>query len=469
MPQSRIHNHFTLVLVMLGIAARIAAVIVLRSPTLPRSTYEHGEIAANLLTGRGFSTHFLGAFGPTSQQAPVYPFLVAGAFALGGIETERSLWILQLAQCALGGLLVWGVIRLANRWVPRCPAVGWIAGLIAALHPTLVYCATHVQVAGLAATLLVWFLLLGEEAAGLGRTRALVWSGLVLGILILSDPIMGLAALALPLAYARNRAWGDGIRGCLVTAGITSLVVAPWIARNYAVHGEFVPVKSSFGYAFWQGNCRLSEGTDKVVRASVDRIFEKSSGSLREQNAALWAARHEAGYLDDIALSQADKAFLGRHSEPERSRILLARALGELNEDAGRYARLCLRRLQYFWLFDETNPKTRVWLYRAPHLALSVFALFGLGIALAQRRGAIVPGLVVVLSIALFHVLTITSARFHIPIEPVMTIWAAIGVHGIASTIGKRHRAHFFTSASAGMVPRPHVPGFAYPRRPTVS
>ena len=132
--------------------------------------------------------------------------------------------------------------------------------------------------------------------------------------------------------------------------------------RNALVHGEFVAIKSTFGYAFWQGNCKLSEGTDKVRRASIEPILRRgaSESSLSGLNRALWEARHEAGYLDDIALTKDDYRRLGSVSEPERSRILFRRALAELGADPWRYPRLCLRRLRYFVLFDETNPKSRV-------------------------------------------------------------------------------------------------------------
>ena len=56
-------------LVLLAIAVRAGAVLILQSHLVPRSTYEHGEIAANLLAGHGFSVRFLGALGPTSQQS----------------------------------------------------------------------------------------------------------------------------------------------------------------------------------------------------------------------------------------------------------------------------------------------------------------------------------------------------------------------------------------------------------------
>ena len=163
--------------------------------------------------------------------------------------------------------------------------------------------------------------------------------------------------------------------------------MAPWIARNALVHGEFVAVKSTFGYAFWQGNCSQSEGTDKVIRPSVERSLAGESGDdgLSSLNRRIWAARHEAGYIDDIALSKGDLRLLGSVSEPERSRILFRRAMRELAEQPGRYARLCMRRFRYFWLFDETNPKTRVWIYRLSHLGLTIAATLGVGAGTAGR------------------------------------------------------------------------------------
>src|SRR5262245_53471922 len=140
-------------LILLAIAVRVAAVLVFRSYEASRSTDDHGEIAANLLAGRGFTMRFLGAEGPTSQQAPVYPLLVAAAYAIGGVGTPRALLILELGQSVLGGFLVWGVVRLARLVAPGHRGLARLAGLVVALHPTLVYAATHVQAATLGTTL----------------------------------------------------------------------------------------------------------------------------------------------------------------------------------------------------------------------------------------------------------------------------------------------------------------------------
>jgi 4-amino-4-deoxy-L-arabinose transferase-like glycosyltransferase len=415
--------------IVLAIGVRAAAVLLLQSHTVPHSTYEHGEIAANLLAGRGFSVRFLGADGPTSQQAPLYPVLVAAAYALGGVGTPRALLILELGQAVLGGLLVLAVLSLAREVAPGRPRLALLAAFITALHPTLVYAATHVQVALLAATWLVATLAGAFRTGRTGRLRDAGLTGLGLAGLALTDPILALVTpgllWAIALGQPRQRAcWLTALVALVAAAG-----VAPWVVRNVRVHGELVWIKSTFGYAFWQGNCALSEGTDKVVRSSVERALALGQGAgLRGLNQALWAARHEAGYLDDIALTQADYRALGSVSEPERSRMLFRRALADLRAEPGRYPRLCLRRLRYFVLFDETNPKTRNIVYRSTHLCLTLLAALGLVLAGRELRWRLAPTLLTAALIALFHTLTIISARFHIPLEPLMALWAAAGL-----------------------------------------
>jgi hypothetical protein len=430
-------------LVVLAIATRAAAVLILQSHTIPRSTYEHGEIAANLVAGGGFSMHFLGSDGPTSQQAPVYPAVVALAFMFGGVDSPQALLALQLAQSVLGGLLVLGVLKLGRGIAPHDPRLGWIACLIAALHPTLIYAATHVQVALLGTTLLVWVLAWAYQVGARGHTRDALITGGLLGLLALTDPILSLAALGVFAAVWAEQAtrrnpttgwWRLTATIMLAAAAVSS----PWLIRNALVHKEFVAIKSTFGYAFWQGNCALSEGTDKVVRPSVEKALARSASAsdLSGLNRAIWDARHEAGYLDDIVLTPEDRNWLGQFSEPERSRILFRRALADLRADPARYPHLCLRRLRYFLLFDETNPKTRVLAYRLPHLGLTVFALAGLIVAGPYLRIRLAPTVLTAVAITAFHTLTIVSARFHVPVEPLLAMWCAAGASRLLARTG---------------------------------
>ncbi len=422
-------------IIVLAIAVRAAAVMILQSHTVPHSTYEHGEIAANLLAGRGFSMHFLGSNGPTSQQAPVYPILVALAFAIGGVNSPKSLLILELGQSFLGGLLVLGMLKLCRGITPQERWLGWTAGLLVALHPTLIYSATHVQVASLGTTLLVWALAWAYQTGASGRRQDALITGGLLAVLALTDPILSLAATGIfPAIWAGRADRSNRRRASFVLATIALLAaaagVSPWLIRNACVHREFVAIKSTFGYAFWQGNCVLSEGTDKVVRPSVEKVLARaaSASTLSGLNRSIWEARHEAGYLDDIALTPDDRNWLGTFSEPERSRILFRKALVDLKANPSRYVWLCLRRLRYFLLFDETNPKTRVLAYRLPHVGLTLLAAVGLVLAGPLLRRRLVPTVLTAVAITVFHTLTIVSARFHVPIEPLLALWGAAGV-----------------------------------------
>lgn len=435
-------------LVAAAILARAAAVLVLQSHHVPRSTYEHGEIAASLVAGRGFSMHFLGADGPTSQQAPAYPFIVAAFYAVGGVERPGALLMLELSQAVLGGLMVLGVFRLGSWVSPARPAVAWCAATVAAFHPTLVYAATHVQVALLAATLVVWTLVWGVRAGASGAARDAVVTGLLLALCALTDPILGLAGVGVLSAIVIARtsdSRGPSWRTAAVIVATAGLGIMPWVIRNAFVHGEFVPIKSTFGYAFWQGNCSISEGTDKVVRASVEDVMNdaREADGLISYNRTIWKARHTAGYIDDIAMTKEYRRWLGTLPEPERSRVLLRLAFDDIGRDPARYAGLCLKRFRAFWLFDETNPRSRVMVYRASHLALTGLALLGLATAGPIVRRRSVPLLATAVVISLFHALTIVSARFHIPIEPLMAVAAGVGLAwlGDAATTILRRRS----------------------------
>jgi hypothetical protein len=457
-------------LVVLAIASRVAAVWILQSHHVPRSTYEHGEIAANLLAGNGFSTRFLGAVGPTSQQAPIYPALLALAYAVAGVESPQALLLFELGQSILGGMLVLGVMRLALSIAPARPWLAWTAGLGTALHPTLVYAATHVQVASLAATLFIWALAAAYQTGKSRRILDAAITGALLALLTLTDPILALAvpgvACTVFAPWARPLEWRRSMALLAVIAMTALAGVTPWLLRNIRVHGEFVAIKSTFGYAFWQGNCSLSAGTDKVVRRSVERVLDRNHRSMGFEglNRKLWEARHEAGYIDDIALSKQDYLVLGRVSEPERSRILFRRALSELATEPGRYARLCLQRLRYFVLFDETNPKSRVLVYRLPHLGLTVFGGLGILLAGSSLRKRLLPTAITVVAITIFHTLTIVSARFHIPIEPLLALWGAAGLIGAADYL-RTCRTRSRPSAAA----RNHVVGIGIKSRLPVS
>ena len=429
-----------LALACLALALRVWVVLALSSEHAAPLTYEHGRIAENLLAGRGFSIEFLGTEGPTSQQAPFYPLLLAAVYVCFGVGTPAALLAVQLIQCVAGTGLVLGVVWLAWSLLPERDDVGWVAGLGAAVYPTHLYMVTHCQVALWAALLLVFLLATVVSPRWRATWPGAILTGSLAGALLLVEPIL---ALALPICAAafwlgegrlgeRQNGWKDRFQAAALgrlaaMASVALLVVAPWIARNWMVHGEAVFIKSTFGYALWQGNNPHSWGTDKIPKPSAELLRNQHDGSLRSIDQALWEARHETLYIDDVLLGPTGyREFVGL-TEPERSRLLGRRALAFIRGNPGRYGRLCLARLRYFLLFDETNPKAANFVYRWATVSWLVLGFIGFLVSL-PRAGSLWAAYAIFAAVTLFHALVITSVRFRIPIEPVSFVWAAFAV-----------------------------------------
>jgi 4-amino-4-deoxy-L-arabinose transferase-like glycosyltransferase len=419
-----------ILLTLFALALRVSAVVVLCRPMDRPQTYEHGEIARNLLAGRGFTVTYLGVEGPTSQQAPWTPFLLAGAYAIAGVDTPQAIWIVQALQCLVGAGLALAVAWLAWSLVPDRPVVGWIAGLGAAVYPTHIYMATHVQVVPWAAFVLTLMLAVVVSPRAKGDWRWGIAAGLLGGWLLLIEPILALALPIAAVALGTPTLLQNYRRGLLAMTAMTLTtlaVVSPWLIRNYRVHGELVFIKSTFGYAFWQGNHPQSWGTDKIPKLEAEQIRAAHDGTLAGRNEALWQARHETLYIDDVLLKPQGYARFQGLSEPARSRLLGDEAWGFIFADPFRYLRLCVQRVRFFLWRDVTNPKAADPLYRLSSAGWFILAIVGLVVGRQYWRGWW-PTWSVFLVVMTFHALTIVSARFRIPLEPLTFVWCATAV-----------------------------------------
>jgi hypothetical protein len=459
-------------LALIAVAVRLAAVLELRSYLLPNIAYEYGEIASNLVAGKGFSIAFLGPEGPTSTQAPIYPFWVAAFYYLFGTQNAVAHYWIQVSQAFLSGLLPVSVGLLMRRLVPGQPAVAWLSAIGVTFYPTLIYAVTQIQPVSFLSILVPTIVLAATQAlrpttpARVGSatpcgdfpapTFLRRWfpspgaganAGWLGGIALLTDPIMVLVVLAAAMVLLWWRPpgtasgvsqpnWEQRLGACVGLMVTVALVISPWMARNYFVHGRLVPIKSTFGYAFWQGNHPKSWGTDRVPRAFAQDLVATAPRGLQELGEVLWRARHKTPCIDDLVLDAAKRRDLARLPEVERCRTLLREALDYIRKHPDHYLRLCWRRLAYFLLFDETNPRTHLLAYRVCHATLCALSLLGLYYA-GTRNPSLWPAILPFLFVAAFHALTITSVRFRVPVEPLQITWAALGLSNIVSSTGK--------------------------------
>jgi 4-amino-4-deoxy-L-arabinose transferase-like glycosyltransferase len=182
-----------------------------------------------------------GGFGADYRQVPGYPvFLMLLSLGLPG----QLPWLraTQAVVAALGTLLV---VRLADRMFGRPTAIA--AGLVYALDPLLVIASGLLYPEATAAVLLPAIILSATAAAERDAVTRSALTGGLLGLLTLLRPV----ALVLPpvlggwiaLTTATRPARRAAHLGAL---GLTFLLVlAPWTARNYRIHGQLVPLAAA--------------------------------------------------------------------------------------------------------------------------------------------------------------------------------------------------------------------------------
>jgi hypothetical protein len=300
-------------------ATVLAYALVVRVPFLCAApvvglTNEVESVAISLSEGRGWSDPYHLPTGPTAHVTPIYPACLAVLYrTFGTCETmagfrAQGCFSLTLAMLTL---LLLPVVAAKLR-LPA--AVGWSAALLCAwlpMHRADEVIGRQDQVAFAPALLgLVWALAdLRDRSWSPGRALAL---GLPLGLGVLLAP--NLLAVLL-LHFALEFAFGVGarrkvLRSAAVVLACVLAMTMPWIVRNYAVFGEFVPLRSNFGLELALGNRPGAAGNtydpgfddihpwgNDAVRGHLAEIGEAAFMREKKEQALAWIAAHPAEFL----------------------------------------------------------------------------------------------------------------------------------------------------------------------------
>ena len=275
--------------------------------------HEYLALAAALASGRGF-TYLEPARGTTAQfgRAPGYPAFLA-LIGAGTTDADATPGRVKLAQAVLGSVAV--LLIAVAAWRAAGPVAAAVAAWLGSIYPPLVWMPAYVLSETLYSVLALATALVLQEAAGRASVRSAgirraVLAGLLCGAAILVRPAM---LFLLPLAAA----WLVWRRAPGLAAGVVLgvlLVVAPWTARNYFVHGRFVLVASEGGVTFWTGNHPLARGEGDLA---ANPALKEEELRFRRAHQGLTAEELEPLYYRDAFSHIADDplrwvALLGR-------------------------------------------------------------------------------------------------------------------------------------------------------------
>ena len=421
-----------LALVLLAFAARMAAVFKLHAWEHP-SYMEHRAVAENLLEGKGFWFRDWGWIGPSSVQSPPYPLLLAASFKAFGSETKASYVAMMTLNAAAGAASVWLTYLLAaavGRRTPTSRLAGLIGAALVAVWPTQVYAATFVQAVSLITLATLAVLYLWQRSVETGGLAP--WLGFsVIGCLAaLTEPvllpIMALSGVLILVWPAGRTDAGDPaalafptrLRNAALLLLTALVIIGPWTARNRIVHGQWIPIKSTFWVNVWKGNNPHATGTDRVALSAEQAKALRAGMTDEERRSDDFDALRQ---YDLLGVEQ--KAELRGKNEAQREQIFGRYAKTWIGAHPAGYLKLCgIRLVKTLWV-EGDNPKSqdRLHLYVITRTLLLLATPVGLFLAI-RRRWRVGYGLLLAGTCLLTYVLTIAAARFAVPFEPLQLV-----------------------------------------------
>ncbi len=353
-------------------------------------------------------------------QPPLYPYFLAGSFALFG----ESYHLPRLVQALSGTAVCLLVFHLGRR--AFSPAAGWIAAAAAALYGPFLYFEGELLPASLAVflnTLALATLLWAAAGRSTGRWLA---AGLLLGVAALNVPsVLLFAPLALAWAGLRARASLPAL-GALVLG--VALAIAPVTLRNRIVGGEWVPISYNGGINFYIGNNPDSERTTRI--------------------------RPGRDWQELTEMPDREAGITGKGAS---SRYFFGRSLEYLAGDPGGYLFLQLRKLHQLWRGDEIPRNLDPYFARSwsgllqgllwmrglafPFGLVGPLALTGLVLYLRNPRERSPAADLLLLFAAAYMlavVLFFVTGRYRLPAIPSLLLFAGYAVTRLSGLRGRR-------------------------------
>lgn len=351
----------------------------------------------------------------------LYPFFLALIYLVAG----HSLVVVLIVQAVMDSASCLLIYYIAATQVNR--HVGILAALIYSCYGISIFY-TGILLAPTVVIFLTLSCIALTIAAGVKRKMALFFcSGISFGVAALarSNLLFFIPFLALWLVSAGRKQWGRqfAFRGLFVFMAGCFLVLTLISMRNYAIAREFSPFLLG-GINFYIGNNPQATGSFMTPHGVSTSPIEEIKSSVRY-------AERELG--KKLTSSQA-------------SRYWFFRGLSFLKKNPADAFSLYVKKLSLFWGkkeipvdIDYSLSRTLVPLLRLPFLSFGMIAplaLLGIFLSSVERRHLLI--MLFVCSYMISVVIFFVTARYRLPVVPVLIIFSAYGIYRCAEMIRGR-------------------------------
>jgi hypothetical protein len=398
-----------LAILVLAASLRLAWVLLVPNAQYSDSVW-YDAAAANLASN--------GVYGPEGVPSawfpPGYPFFLAAIYKVAGHNELAG----KLGNVAIGVAMT-GFTYLLGRQLAG-EAVGLIGAAMIAIWPNLIFSTGILDSDLLAACGFVAVMWLA-----LRNARTTWWQRVVLGVLIgwmvLVRPVSLILLAAVGLSWwisARNL--GRAVLRLIPVAALVVLTIGGWTVRNYVQFGEVITIATNGGYNFWQTNHPYADGNDTYwpFVPMDDPMYQ----TMRYGDEF---TKNREGYRYALA-------FIKAH--PEHLITMLPTKLFWLYHtdtsgfyEGALYPPMERPSLVANWITDHAQLVESI-TFRY-YEALACLAIVGVIIlSFFNRPAQLLPILSIPLLLTLFHVFFHAKDRFHIPLDGIIALCAAVTV-----------------------------------------
>jgi hypothetical protein len=235
-------------------------------------------------------------------------------------------------------------------------------------------------------------------------------------VLVRSTPMLFPAFLLIYLFFAgRQRTPKFTIcRNIAIMIVAMVVVLSPWIGRNYALTGQFVPTASVFGVSAHAGQYICTHYSEDKPWVVLDHEAAMERSDLaREQG-----YHFKDGYYQGFYSSSDELRFSG---------YLAKRVFTEYEKNPLMCVNCVVHNLFNFWFAGKTRMSTSMnVLVQLPYLIL---AGMGTVVCVRNKRFAMIgPFLLLIVYFLAVYVPILAQARYSIPLIPFLSILAAIAL-----------------------------------------
>ena len=349
---------------------------------------------------------------PSSFFEPLYPLFSAGAYLVFG---DRFLFhrLLLAVMGSFTCLVVFGIgKRLLNE------GTGYIAAWLCALYPYFIFYTVFLM----SETFLIFFLALSIYYYVAMWQDPTVKNAILLGIMfgltfLTRSIIFGLIPFLLLYLVILN--YKKQILPVMVSVVVFSAVLAPWVIRNYNLHGKFVLLSTRGGYNIWLRNNPFYYQDE--LEALGYKVPVKYLNDIKYRE-----------YLDFPALPE-------NSGEIERNKILTEEGKKFIALNPKLFAYLCWIRLRTILGFHGTLSQGLMYKMVGIFSFGIIFPCALISLVVNRRRWKeFIPLVMIFGYFVSVYTLTHDGIRYRLPADPYLFLIAALFVERIIAWIGAK-------------------------------